>query len=479
LRTRMISFVTMVPRLRYLTRQTAGELGKLVNFEVEGERVEVDRKVLDQMLASFDHMIRNALSHGIESVEEREAAGKPRTGVVRITLEQDGNDIVIRIADDGRGIDMDAIAARARSIGLLKDDQELSEENLLRVLAAPGLSTADQITQVSGRGVGMDVVIEMVRQLGGSIAVQTETGRGTAFILRVPVTLAVSHALLVYAGEQMFAVPARLIVNVLRIKKMEIEAGDDDADAYTYYNDQRIPVLNLAERLGLPFRDSERDVANVIVVRAGLREIGLHVETISDTREVVVKPLGSLLQSIPGIGAVTLLGDGSIVLILNIPDLWQARSLDVTADRYAIAPAGSDNLTVMVVDDSMTVRNVMGRDLQNNGFEVILAKDGVDAVEQLRHTVPDIMLVDLEMPRMDGFELTRRVRNDTHLSDVPILVITSRAGTRHRDQALRLGANGYMSKPYRLDDLMRTIQTLTVAKTDSPSSQADAMETIH
>ncbi|KAA3621521.1 MAG: response regulator [Proteobacteria bacterium] len=478
LRTRMISFVSIVPRLRHLTRQTATELGRSVNLEVVGEKVEVDRKVLDQMSASFEHIIRNAVSHGIEDVDSRRAAGKPAAGRIRIELEQDGNDIVIRIGDDGRGIDLAAIEARARELGLLKPAQEMTEEDLVRILAAPGLSTAGRVTEVSGRGVGMDVVGEMARQLSGTVSVETKPGEGTTFSLRVPVTLAVSHALLVYAGEQMFAVPARLIVNVLRIPREDVEPGDADSDAYTYYSDRRIPVLDLARRLGLPSRDDPRNVSNVIVVRAGLREIGLQVESISDTREIVVKPLGTLLQSIPGIGAVTLLGDGSIVLILDVPNLWQNRHLDVASDTYAVARTGGDNVTVMVVDDSMTVRSVMGRDLQNNGFEVILAKDGVDAVEQLRHTVPDILLVDLEMPRMDGFELTRRLRDDENLSRVPILIITSRAGVRHREQAMNLGANGYMSKPYRLDELVKNIVDLTGPAAE-PTSGAKTPETLH
>ncbi len=478
LRTRMISFVALVPRLRHLARQTAAELDREVSLKVSGEQVEVDRKVLDQMSSSFEHMIRNAVSHGIESPEVRRAADKPLEGTISFTVEQEGNDIVIHVADDGGGIDLEAIASRARSLGLLGPDRALGDDDLMRVLATPGLSTADAVTQVSGRGVGMDVVSEMVRQLGGSIAVETERGKGTTFILRLPVTLAVSHALLVYAGEQMFAVPARLIVSVLRIRRPDLADGDGDVDGYADFNDRRIPVLNLARRLGLPFRETEDGVANIVVVRAGLREIGLWVESISDSREVVVKPLGKLLQSIPGIGAVTLLGDGSIVLILDVPDLWQSRRLRVTTDTYAVATSTTDNVTVMVVDDSMTVRNVMGRDLQNNGFEVILAKDGVDAIEQLRHTVPDIMLVDLEMPRMDGFELTRRVRVDDNLREVPILVITSRAGSRHRDQAMQLGANGYMSKPYRLDDLVRSIHSLTDEDAGG-SDAADSVETLH
>ena len=224
-----------------------------------------------------------------------------------------------------------------------------------------------------------------------------------------------------------------------------------------------MPVLNLAQRLGLPFFSSDDKVTKVVVVRAGIREIALMVESVSDTREIVVKPLNEMLSEIPGIGGVTMLGDGSIVLILDIPDLWQHRTLRVQEDTYTtdVKENVSDSTTVMVVDDSMTVRNVMGRDLQNNDYEVILAKDGVDAIEQLRHTVPDILLVDLEMPRMDGFELTGRVRSDERLKDVPILIITSRSGARHRDQAMSLGASGYMSKPYRLDELVGSINDLT------------------
>ncbi len=460
LRTRMVSFASVVPRLRHLTRQTGRELGREVEFTVQGERVEVDRKILEQMSASFEHMIRNAISHGIEEAGARRAAGKSSQGHVRLRIEQEGNDIIIEFSDDGRGIDRKAIAEKARHAGLLGADAEMGDEDLMRILSAPGLTTATRVTQVAGRGVGMDVVSETVRRLGGTISVHSEDGVGSRFTLRVPVTLAISHALLVFAGEQMFAVPARLIVNVLRVPLEDIDAGDDQADAYMYYSDRKLPILNLASRLGLPFRPEEGRVGHVIVVRAGLREIGLRVESISDTREVVVKPLGRLLQGIPGIGSVTMLGDGSIVLIVDVPDLWQNRGVSVVADTYAVAQKTSGAITVMVVDDSMTVRNVMGRDLQNNGFEVILAKDGVDAIEQLRHTVPDILLVDLEMPRMNGFELTRRVRADENLGGVPILVITSRSGSRHRDQAIGLGASGYMSKPYRLDELVQSIRGL-------------------
>ena len=462
LRTRMIPFASVVPRLRHLTRQTGRQLERNVRIVVTGDQVEVDRKILDQMSASFEHMIRNSIVHGLEDAESRAAAGKPEEGLITITMEQDGNDIVINFIDDGSGIDRRGIEHKARTRGLLSAGQEMNDEDLMRVLTTPGLSTANEITQLSGRGVGMDVVADMIRQLGGSITVSSEMGQGTTFTLRVPVTLAISHALLVYAGEQMFALPARLIFNVLRVPVGDVMQGDDDADAYIMYNDQRLPVLNLAQRLGLPFFSSDDKVAKVVVVRAGIREIALMVESVSDTREIVVKPLNEMLSEIPGIGGVTMLGDGSIVLILDVPDLWQHRTLRVQEDTYTTEIKNvSESTTVMVVDDSMTVRNVMGRDLQNNGYEVILAKDGVDAIEQLRHTVPDVLLVDLEMPRMDGFELTGRVRSDERLKDVPILIITSRSGARHRDQAMSLGASGYMSKPYRLDELVSSINDLT------------------
>ncbi|MFT5111561.1 MAG: chemosensory pili system protein ChpA (sensor histidine kinase/response regulator) [Parasphingorhabdus sp.] len=465
LRTRMVAFASIVPRLRHLSRQTGRDLGRSAALTIHGELVEIDRKVLDQISVAFEHMIRNAIAHGIEGAEERVAAGKPVEGRLRINMEQDGNDILIEFSDDGRGVNRTAIEQKARASGILLPGQELSDDELMVVLATPGLSTASELTQVSGRGVGMDVVSEMVRQLGGSITVHSVSGKNTTFRMRLPVTLAISHALLVYAGEQMFALPARLIFNVLRVPVADLLPGNKDADAQMLYNDKKIPLLNLANRLGLPFSDKDKRTASVIVVRAGLREIGLRVESVSDTREVVVKPLGKQLQNIPGFGSVTLLGDGSIVLILDVGDLWQNRQISVQADEYrAVSSSSSENKTVMVVDDSLTVRNVMGRDLQNNGFEVILAKDGVDALEQLRHAIPDIMLVDLEMPRMDGFELTRRLRADDNLSAIPILIITSRSGSRHRDQALANGATGYMTKPYRLDDLVANITELTTTE---------------
>ena len=460
LRTRMVAFASIVPRLRHLARQTGRDLGRDASLSVRGELVEIDRKVLDQMSASFEHMIRNSISHGIEDESTRIAAGKEAEGRLRINLEQDGNDILIEFSDDGRGVDRAAIETKARQRGILPLDQELSDDDLMGILATPGLSTASQLTQVSGRGVGMDVVSEMVRQLGGSIGVHSVEGKGTTFRMRLPVTLAISHALLVYAGEQMFAIPARLIFNVLRVPVSDLMPGNRDADAMMYYNDKRIPVLNLANRMGLPFVDKNERNASIIVVRAGVREIGIRVESVSDTREVVVKPLSRLLENIPGFASVTLLGDGSIVLIVDVGDLWQNRHLSVQTDSYRAAASESGTRTVMVVDDSLTVRNVMGRDLQNNGYEVILAKDGVDAMEQLRHAIPDILLVDLEMPRMDGFELTRRVRADSNLEQIPILIITSRSGSRHRDQAVDNGASGYMTKPYRLDELVSNINSL-------------------
>ena len=466
LRTRMVSFASIAPRLRYLAHQTARELAKEVQVDIIGQRVEMDRKVMDQLSVSCEHMIRNAVVHGIEDPGARRARNKPSHGSIRISVEQEGSDVVVEVSDDGQGIDVGSIEREARARGTFTGG-EMAGDDLVRLLSTPGLSTSAQVTQVSGRGVGMDVVGEMVRRLGGALSISTESGKGTTFTLRVPVTLAVSHALMVHAGGQTFALPARIVVRVLRVPSARVGAGDDNADSYVHHGERRIPVLNLANRLGLPYRAPQGDHVHVVAVRAGLREVGLEVEAATDIREVLVKPLGSLLESVPGIGAATILGDGSIVLILDAAGLWQSRHVEMGVDAYPGAGGGEDVATVMVVDDSMTVRHVMDRDLQNHGYQVMLARDGVDAIEMLRRTVPDVLLVDIEMPRMNGFELTERVRSDGNLRQIPILMITSRSGVRHRERALKLGANGYMTKPYNPGELIKTIDELIGARPTS------------
>jgi chemosensory pili system protein ChpA (sensor histidine kinase/response regulator) len=481
MRTRMISVATQGARLRHIVRQTAREVGKRVEIELIGGDVEVDRTVLERMIGPFEHMIRNAVDHGVEPEAERRRSGKPATGHITLAASHEGSEIVIRFSDDGAGLDIAAIRRKAIERGLMKSGTNLSDDELIQFILVAGFSTADQITQLSGRGVGMDVVHSEVKQLGGSITVDTRRGQGTTFIIRLPLTLSIAQALMVRAGEELYAIPLSAVVNILEVPVDELNSIQVGSKPLLNWQDQVYPFMNLAVRLGVnPQPPGSRKIP-VLLARSGGRQVAIQIDGLAGTREIVIKPLGAQLSGIEGLAGATILGDGSVVLILDVPGLWlMEEGLHVThAPPAAAAYAGAgveeievpglpaaparDRALVMVVDDSITVRKVTQRHLQKRGIDVLLAKDGVDAMEQLRENVPDVMLVDIEMPRMDGYELTQLVRSDSRLKHVPIIMITSRAGEKHRERALALGVNVYMTKPYLEDTLLDNINTLLPA----------------
>ena len=485
MRTRMISFATQGARLRHIVRQTARELGKRVELELVGAEVEVDRTVLDRMIGPFEHMIRNALDHGLEAEAERKHAGKSVTGHIRIQASHEGSEIVIRFADDGAGLDIAAIRRKAIERGLTTSSTNLSDDELIQFILVAGFSTASTVTQLSGRGVGMDVVHNEVKQLGGSITVDTRRGVGTTFIIRLPLTLSISQALMVRVSEQLYAIPLSSVVNILEVPVEQLNSIQMGRRPILNWQDQVYPFMHLAVRLGINPQPPAGRKVPVLLGRSGGRQVAIQVDGLAGTREVVIKPLGAQLAGIEGLGGATILGDGSVVLILDVPGLWlteegmhvvreqqgeemvatavhEATEADAAFEIKATAPVRR-NAIVMVVDDSITVRKVTQRHLLKRGIDVLLAKDGVDAVEQLRDQVPDVMLVDIEMPRMDGYELTSRVRSDSRLKQVPIIMITSRAGDKHRDKAFALGVNEYMTKPYQEDELFARINSLLPA----------------
>jgi len=485
MRTRMISFATQGARLRHIVRQTGRELGKRVDLELVGAEVEVDRTVLDRMIGPFEHMIRNAVDHGLEDEAERKHAGKPETGRIRIQASHEGSEIVIRFADDGAGLDIAAIRRKAIERGLMNSSTNLSDDELIQFILVAGFSTAGTVTQLSGRGVGMDVVHNEVKQLGGSITVDTRRGVGTTFIIRLPLTLSISQALMVRVSEQLYAIPLSSVVNILEVPVDQLNSIQMGRRPLLNWQDQVYPFMHLAVRLGISPQPPNGRKVPVLLGRSGGRQVAIQVDGLAGTREVVIKPLGPQLAGIEGLGGATILGDGSVVLILDVPGLWLTEegmhvvrglhaetdvtipdvadtSPEMVAEVSVPAPARR-NAIVMVVDDSITVRKVTQRHLQKRGIDVLLAKDGVDAVDQLRDQVPDVMLVDIEMPRMDGYELTSRVRSDSRLKQVPIIMITSRAGDKHRDKALALGVNEYMTKPYQEEELFARINSLLPA----------------
>ncbi|MHC4709441.1 MAG: hybrid sensor histidine kinase/response regulator [Planctomycetota bacterium] len=466
MRTRMIAFSTQAARLRHIARQTARELGKRVELRITGADVDVDRNVLERIMGPFEHMIRNALDHGIESEGERRRAGKSPVGTITIDTSQEGNEIAIRFSDDGAGFDIDAIRRRAIENGLMAEDKTLSDEELIQFILVAGFSTAREVTHLSGRGVGMDVVENEVKQLGGSMAVSSTQGEGTTFIIHLPVTLSIMQALLIRAGDQTFAVSLSAVLNIIEVPtdQMNVSMGKNPLLSY---NDQVYSFMDVAARLGLPTEHRNGGKTPVLLAKVGTREAAIQVDGLMGTKEIVVKTLGPQLSELKGLAGATILGDGAVILILDLGGLWLTGDTIHVERVESVAPREQVKRrpVVMVVDDSLTVRKVTGRHLQKRGLEVLTAKDGVDALEQLEDHSVDVMLVDIEMPRMDGYELTKRLRADTKFKHTPIIIITSRAGEIHRKRAFDLGVNIYMSKPYQEDELFNNVESLLPEET--------------
>ena len=457
---RMLPFASQTERLYRIVRQTAKEVGKRANLDIKGGQVELDRSVLDKMLAPLEHMLRNAVTHGIESREARLAGGKSESGEITISLVQEGNEIILAMADDGHGLDADRIRARAEAAGLLAPGAAIAEAQLFDFIFEPGFSTATELTQVAGRGVGMDVVKTQVGQLGGRIEILSVPGKGTTFRLYLPLTLAVTQTLLIRGGAQQFAIPSTMIEQVLELKEKPLAALREQGEVE--WLGKRYPFHYLPHLLGDVEAVPEAHRRYwVLLLRSGSQRVAVQVDELKGNREVVVKNIGAQLARVVGIAGATVLGDGTVVLILN-PVALASRAQLISA-RSAVPEAVpvmmSTVPTVMVVDDSLTVRKITSRLLTREGYQVVLAKDGVDALEQLIDVMPDVVLSDIEMPRMDGFDLVRNIRADMRLKHLPVIMITSRTADKHRNYALEIGANHYLGKPYDEDELLRLVES--------------------
>ena len=470
MKTRMIPFSSMVPRLRRIARQISGELGKEVNFNVANAEGEMDRSVLERMIAPLEHMLRNALDHGIEGTEERVKAGKPKEGNVRLQLSREGGDVVLRMSDDGAGINDEKVFEKAVSQGLVSPDAQVSRHDILQFIMLPGFSTAEKVTQISGRGVGMDVVASEIKQMGGNIEINSTLGRGTEFTVRLPFTVSVNRALMVNTGDDFYAIPLNTIEGIVRVSPFELEEYyKPDAPLYEYAGRQyKLQYLGkLLHSSHQPKLQGQPLPLPVILVRGTDNPMALQVDSLMGSREIVVKSLGPQFSGVHAVSGATILGDGSVVVILDLPALIRDDSAGLldSSDEQS-TPVEKDNETplVMVVDDSVTVRKVTTRLLERNGMEVVTAKDGVDAIAQLQDCLPDVMLLDIEMPRMDGFEVATLVRHDERLKKVPIIMITSRTGQKHRDRALSIGVNEYLGKPFQEQELLETIEKLVELK---------------
>jgi chemosensory pili system protein ChpA (sensor histidine kinase/response regulator) len=464
LRTRMVEFESLADRLYRVVRQAAKDSGKQVRLDIVGGSIEVDRGVLERMVGPFEHLLRNSVAHGIEAPAQRLAAGKDPTGEVRVTVTQEGNEIGVVCGDDGAGLDLERIRQRAEERGMLVPGQAVDDAELANLIFLPGFTTTREVTELAGRGVGLDVVRSEVNAMGGRIETASTPGQGSRFKLVLPLTTAVTQVVMLRCAELRVAVPSTLIEVVRRVPTAQVEQAY--AEGVYAVGDQALPFYWLGSLLQHSARGPTvgRSQA-VVVVRSAAQRVALHVDEVLGNQEVVVKHVGPQLARLPGLAGVTLLPSGAVALIYNPVALaalfgegarHRATGTPVIAQAAEPVEAWRAPL-VLVVDDSLTVRRVTQRLLVREGYRVAVAKDGMDAMEKLAEERPAIMLSDIEMPRMDGFDLVRNVRADARLADLPVVMITSRIAQKHRDYAAELGVDHYLGKPYSEDELLQLV----------------------
>ncbi|MEP7083218.1 MAG: Hpt domain-containing protein, partial [Betaproteobacteria bacterium] len=485
---RTVPFASLSERLYRILRQTAKELNKKTNLEIRGGQTELDRGVLEKLVGPLEHLLRNAIDHGIEDRAARVAASKSETGELAITVRQEGNEIALTLADDGRGLPLEEIKSRAVASGLFAADVEPTQAQLIEAIFAPGLTTAQEVTQISGRGIGMDVVKNTITGLGGRVEVATTPGKGTTFTLYLPLTLAVTQAVLVRAGGRIHALPSALVEQVQQIKSDALETLY--AAREVRWQTRFYPFFYLPQLLGDELHHPEPQRYNpVLLLKSANKHVAIHVDEMVGNQEIVIKNIGAQLARLPGLAGATVLGTGEIVLILNpvqllarqlrAPTQAAANEADASGGegrgRLAVVQPPQHTPHVLVVDDSLTVRKITSRLLIREGYKVGTARDGVDALQLLTEQVADVILLDIEMPRMDGFEFAKTVKNDPRLKSIPIIMITSRTAEKHRARAAELGVEVYLGKPFQEDELLAHIRRITTAQSAARVS-ADSVD---
>ncbi len=466
MQSRMVPFARVAPRLRRIVRQVSTEVNKQVNFDMLNTEGEMDRSVLERMLPPLEHMLRNSVDHGIESEQQRLDAGKPAAGQITLGLVREGNEIVLVLEDDGAGINLEKVRSKAIDAGLMDAEAELTPHEVLQFILESGFSTATEVTQISGRGVGLDVVNSEIKQLGGSMDIQSLQGHGTKFIIRLPFTVSVNRALMVTVAGDTYAIPLNTIEGIVRVSPFELEAYyQPDAPMFEYAGQPYLLryIGSLLRVDAQPNIQSQGSPLPVILVRGNDHSMAIQVDELHGSREIVVKSLGAQFGMVQGVSGATVLGDGRVVVILDMLALIRNDALHMHRDDFVIDHVEDDidqALKVMVVDDSVTVRKVTSRFLERQGMDVVVARDGVEAMAMVHDERPDLMLLDIEMPRMDGFEVANQIRHDSELGDLPIIMITSRTGDKHRERAISIGVNNYLGKPYQELELLDAIADL-------------------
>lgn len=483
LRTRMVEFESVSERLYRVVRQASKETGKQVRMDLQGGNLEMDRGMLDRMMPAFEHLLRNCVTHGIEGPQVRADAGKDPVGLITIHLRQEGNDVSVDFSDDGAGLDLARIREHGIRLGSMTADQPVDDQAIANLIFLPGFSTADEVTELAGRGIGMDVVRTDVIALGGRIKTSTIAGKNTHFTLVLPLTTAVTQVVMIRSGSLSVGVPANVVETVRRASATELEQAyrtgtlDVGGEAVPFFWSGALLQSSHDSS------DVQTKTAPVIIFRSAAQRIALHVDEVLGNREVVIKNLGPQLARLPGLTGMSVLPSGAVVLIYNPVALaavygdqaraWSKKYTDSKAPGVPGGPSSNTALPsaapqmplILVVDDSITVRRVTQRMLLRDGYRVAMAADGLQALERLQEEMPAVVLSDIEMPRMDGFDLVRNIRADARMKALPIIMITSRIAEKHREHAMELGINHYLGKPYSEEELLRLVRQYCSVKT--------------
>lgn len=474
MRVRMTPMATITNKLRRTVREVSTRLGKKIRFVIEGAGIELDRVVWEKITDPLMHLLRNAADHGIEPPALRQALGKPHMGTLKLSAHREGNQVVIRVEDDGAGLNYQGIRNAVKSGGFVENVEKMTDEELIPYIFRPGFSTRGKISEVSGRGVGMDVVKENIQNLKGSIKVSSSKGKGTRFTIRIPLTLAAVRALLFMVGGETFAMALNEVSEIIRIDSKDIT---QDLEAVVKIGDEVLPLYYFSDMLGFEEvaddsseQDTEEDkkaektavdFPMVLVVDTAGRRGAFVIDSLIGQREIVIKSLGSHLHYVPGISGATIMGDGSVVPILNVETLIGRSSTSVETADIDEVPVIEKPIDIMVVDDSVSIRQVVSRLMEDQGWKVQTAKDGIDALEKLRENRPDLIVLDIEMPRMNGYEFLGAIRAQPAYREIPVVMLTSRTAAKHREKAMSLGAKGFIVKPYDDDEFVNLVLELT------------------
>ncbi len=474
MQTRLVHFSTVAPRLRRLVRQASKDTNKKAKLNLllaGGSEGMLDRNVLEKITAPLEHILRNAIAHGIEKPADRKKQKKTAEGNITITVENEATELLITIEDDGAGINFSEIRKRAIERGMLKESDQISNEHLAQFIMESGFSTAEEITGIAGRGIGMDVVNSEIKAVGGSLDINSDRGKGSRFSLRIPFTLAVMQAINVTAGDREFAIPLASVRGVAKLTSADYtERLASDTPVYEFAGEP-FQLMELDPVLGFNRSPVGDDNVSLLMIRAGELRAAFRVNELHSHHEIVIKPVGQQVASIPGILGGTITGDGTVLIVLDMGPMIrlgieQAQLPEEYIAAPVVMPEEKRAPLILVVDDSITMRKITSRVLENAEMEVFTAKDGLDAVEQMYERIPDLIVLDIEMPRMDGYELATHVRNDNRLRELPMIMITSRSGQKHRDRAKEIGVNGYLAKPYQESDLVKNVKDLLAEQQD-------------